>query len=293
MNSGASSSYNLNQTNHQTVAPLKLSFSQLTTRKLSLMEEVLQLKQSGYDAIGLWRPKIDEVGEYLAADLLQEHGLFASSLSFAGGFTGSCGFTYLEALADARRAIAQARILGAEQVIMVTGSRNNHTIRHSRRNVVDALRELGDAAGIAQVRLSLLPMHASYSSRWSFVNTLDDAVDLLNEANHPSLSLAFDTYHLSQEQQLADRVASIAHLTGLVQLSDSDRQSQTDNDRLLPGDGELALKEVVQAFQLAGYSGYFEVQGWTGQLWRAHHSHLIEQTHARVKGMSLKAAVTT
>ena len=81
------------------------------------------------------------------AEILQKARLPVSSLSFAGGFTGGCGFSYVEAIADARQAINQARILGAKNVIMVSGSQNGHTVRHSRRMVVDALKELGDSRG--------------------------------------------------------------------------------------------------------------------------------------------------
>lgn len=273
------------------VAPLRLSISQLTTLRWSLLDEISQFKQTGYDAIGVWRPKLVEYGEERAAEMLQRARLPVSSLSFAGGFTGGCGFSYLEAIADGRQAIQQAQILGASHVIMVGGSRNGHTVRHSRRMVVDGMRELADLAGAAQVKLSLMPMHRYFSKNWTFLNSLDEGLEMIAEIDHSQVCLAFDTYHLWQEPRLLERIPEIAPMTGIVQLSDGDRLPNSDRDRLLPGDGLIPLPNIIQAFQTAGYSGYFDVQVWSSNVWKSNYAHQIEQSHAAVKAMSLRTAL--
>ena len=272
---------------------MKLSLSQLTTLRWSLSDEVFQLKEAGYDAIGLWRPKVVDFGEDRAADLLQESRLNVSSLSFAGAFTGGRGFSFLESIADGKQAIAQARILGAENVIVVGGAQNGHTARHSRRMVVDALRELGDVAAQADVKLSLLPMHRFFRSQWTFLNSLNSALDMISEIAHPHLGLAFDTYHLAGEPTLLERIPEIAGMTGIIQIGDADRSPTSEKDRLLPGEGEIPLKEIVQAFQMAGYAGYFDIQAWSDRAWRSNYSHVIEQSHAVVKAMSHRVIVNT
>ena len=286
-------SFGLGTAYHKSIAPLKLSLSQLTTLRWSLLDEVSQVKQTGYDAIGLWRPKLVELGDERAAEMLQKARLSVSSLSFAGGFTGGCGFSFLEAMADSRQAIEQAQILGADNVIMVGGSQNGHTVGHSRRLVVDAMRTLGDAAASARVKLSLLPMHRFFSKRWTFLNSLDQALSVISAIDHPHVCLAFDTYHLWQEPDLLDRISQIASLTGIVQLSDGNRTPNSDRDRLLPGEGIIPLSNIVQAFQLAGYAGYFDMQVWSSNVWKSNYAHQIEQSHAAVKAMSLRAAATT
>ncbi len=275
------------------IAPMKLSLSQLTTLRWSLADEAIQVKQTGYDAIGIWRPKLAEFGDAHAAEMLQRAKLSVSSLSFAGGFTGGCGFSYVDAIADCRQAIDQATILGAKQIVVVGGSQNGHTVRHSRRLVVEAMRQLGDFAALAHIKLSLLPMHPFFGKKWTFLNSLDHALDVITEIRHPSVCLAFDAYHLWQEPRLIERIPEIAHLTGIVQLSDSNESPRSDRDRLMPGRGTIPLPSLVQAFQMAGFAGYFDVQVWSGTLWNSNYSHQIEQTHAAVKSMSLRAAVAT
>lgn len=246
---------------------IKLSLSQLTTMRWSLLEEVLQLKALGYDGIGLWRPKVSGFGEDLAADVIRDAEIGVSSLSFAGGFTGRNGFSFRDAVADARDAICEAELLGAENLIVVSGARNHHTIRHSRRLVVDALRELSEFAMLRGVRLSLLPMHSFFAPTWTYLHTLDETLELLNHVNHPSVGLAFDTYHLWREPRLIERIPELVPFTGVVQVSDSRRAPQTDSDRCFPGEGRVPLVEIVRTFQQAGYNGYFDIQVWSDEGW--------------------------
>jgi sugar phosphate isomerase/epimerase len=269
------------------IAPIKLSISQLTTLRWSLSDEVMQLKQAGFDAIGLWRPKLSQFGEQRSAEALTRARLEVSSLSFAGGFTGGCGFSYVEAVADGRLAIEQARTVGARTVVVVGGSTNGHTVRHSHRLVRDGLKELRDSAEQAQVTLSVLPMHQIFSRRWTFLNSLDQALDLLAEIDHPLIGLAFDAYHLWDEPRLMERIPEIVQLTNIVQLSDRRRSPQSEQDRLMPGEGTIPLTELIHAFQTNGYSGHFDIQVWSGNVWRSNYTHLIEQSHAAVKAMSL------
>lgn len=248
-------------------AKIKLSLSQLTTMRWTLPEQVLLLKALGYDGIGLWRPKVSGFGEELAADVIRDADVGVSSLSFAGGFTGRHGFSFQDALADARDAVCEAELLGAENVIVVGGARNHHTIRHSRRLVTEALRELSEFAMLHGVRLSLLPMHSFFAPTWTYLHSLDETLELLDNVNHPSVGLAFDTYHLWREPRLLERIPELTPLTGVVQISDSRRAPQTESDRCFPGEGRIPLNDIVRAFQQAGYDGYFDVQVWSDEGW--------------------------
>ena len=274
----------------KTIAPFRISLSQLTTLQWSLSDEVSQLKQAGFDAIGLWRPKLTEFGERRAAEALSNARLPVSSLSFAGGFTGGCGFSYLEAIEDGCQAIDQAVIVGAKTVVVVGGSRHGHTDRHSLRLVVDGLRKLAEHAERTPVTLSLLPMHRFFNKRWTFLNSLDQTLDVLSAVDRPQVGLAFDTYHLWEEPRLVERIAEIAPFTNIVQLSDCNRLPDSEKDRRMPGDGIIPLRDLIQAFQSSGYAGYFDIQVWSGNVWKSNYTHLIEQSHAAVKGMSLRVA---
>lgn len=246
---------------------LRISLSQLTTLRWSLAEELLQLKTSSYDAIGLWRPKIAEVGEELAADMIRESGLGVSSLSFVGGFTGANGMSYDDAIADARDAILDAEQLGAENLIVVSGTRNGHTIGHSRRLLKGAMSDLADFAGLHGVRLCLLPMHSFFADSWTYLNSLDEAQDLVEQLQHPQIGLAFDTYQLSHEPRLIERIPELAAMTGVVQISDGRQAPASAAERCIPGEGTIPLGEIIRAFQRSGFDGYYDVQVWSSAGW--------------------------
>ena len=276
----------------KSIAPLKISLSQTTTLRWSMAEEVFQLRQTGFDAIGMWRPKLADIGEHKAVELLRDSRLSVSSLSFAGGFTGGCGFSYVDAIADGRQAIDQAEAIGAKTVVVVGGPRGSHTINHSRKLVVDGLKSLADFAELAGVTLSLLPMHPFFSKRWTFVNSLDQTLDVLSRVDRSIVGMAFDTYHLWEEPGLLERIPVIAPLTHVVQIGDCRQSPQCEQDRLIPGQGILPLTQIVQAFQSGGFAGFFDVQVWSGNVWRSNYIHSIEQAHAAVKSMSLRVPVT-
>lgn len=246
----------------------RLSISQITTYRRKLHEEVSALAAAGLPGIGLSRSKTSEHDDETVASVLHEHGVRAASLSWAGGFTGSLRFSYEEALDDARDALQQAIRVGAETLVILTGSQNGHTVRHCRRTVKDALLLLADEAGDRGVRLALLPMSPRYQQEKTFLHSVDDALKLLDELNHPHIGLAFDTFHSWQTPRLLERIPELAPRTFLVQLSDSAVDPRDEMDRRLPGQGVLPLPEIVQQFLASGYQGFFDVQVWSDDVWQ-------------------------
>lgn len=248
--------------------PPRLSISQITTYRRPLHEEVSAIAAAGLQGIGLWRTKLTSYDEETVVAVLNEFGVKPASLSWAGGFTGSLGFSYEEALEDARDAVRQAIRFGAETVVMLTGSQNGHTARHCRRTVKDALLMLADEAGDRGVRLALLPMQSRYQQTQTFLQSMDDALKLLDELNHPQIGMVFDTFQMWQTPHLLERIPSLVPRTFLVQLSDSPLDPRNELDRRLPGQGELPLPEIVQQFLSYGYHGQFDVQVWSEDVWR-------------------------
>jgi sugar phosphate isomerase/epimerase len=273
------------------IAPLKLSLSQLTTLHWSLAQELAQLQSAGFQGIGLWRPKLSEYSEQSAIEMLERTKIEVSSLSFVGGFTGGCGLSYLEAVADGREAVGLASRIGAKSVIVVGGSRNGHTIRHSQRMVVDGVRALADAAESTNVKLSILPMRREYRHRWTFLHTLDETLDLIHEIARPCVGLAFDADHLWNEPRILDRISEIVELVNVVQIRDCARLRPAIADRKSSSNGLLSVSKLIQTFQMSGFEGYFDIQDWSPKAWQSNYAHLLEQSHAAVRDMSLEAGI--
>ena len=259
--------------------------NQMTTCKSSLLEDVISYHESEIEAIGLWRPKLAEFGEERAVELLKDLGMSVSSVSWAGGFTGSNGHSYHEAVDDTLEAIRLSAELNAECLVIISGARAGHTSNHARRLLVDALTEIADAAAEHHLTLAVLPMDRMFSREWTFLHTLDATLDVLSQTNHPNVRMAFDVYHLWQEPRLIERMPEIVPYIAMVQLSDWREPPRSDNDRALLGDGQIPLEQIVAALIDSGYQGYFEIQIWSAELWDSDYFDLIRLCRSRFESL--------
>jgi sugar phosphate isomerase/epimerase len=235
-----------------------LAVSQTTTYRWTLAEDLAGFAEAGIAGIGLYRPKVEEVEEDAAIDLIRASGLTVSSLSWAGGFTGSDGTTQAEALFDAGEAVRLAAAVGAGTVALVSGGSGGHITKHARRLAVDAFRRLGDEAGEMDVRLAIHPLSPAACSGQSVLTTLGQALEAVSATGCENVGLVFDLFQFSREPDLLARIPSVAPHVHVVRLSD--RRARADRWRL--GDGAFAAGAVVQAFLDAGYDGPFEFDLW-------------------------------
>lgn len=245
----------------------RLSVNHATTLRWSFEEAVVRYRLAEIDAIGVWLPKLIEFGEDLALEWLSKNGMAVSTLSYAGGFTGAFGHDLIDVVEETRDWIRLAGMLHASSLVVVSGPINNHITKHATRLVVDSLKELADDAADYDVNLSLLPMRKSISRDWTFLNTLDEALAVLDRVNHPNVKLAFDAYHLWPEKGLLQRLPELVSRIGVVQVSDVPATGRLENERVLPGEGILPVDEILSNLIDAGYRGYVDYQIWSESLW--------------------------
>ncbi|GIX00568.1 MAG: xylose isomerase [Pirellulaceae bacterium] len=239
---------------------LRLSVCQLSTFRWNFEEDVLQYHAAGYDAIGVWRPKLSDYGEEKAAELLNEHGLKVSSLHWIGGFTGSDGRSAREAMYDALDAVQTAADIGAQTVVAIAGGRGGHTRRHAHRLVRRALTELAEAAQAVNVQLAIEPMHVGCGTDVSCINSIPQCLDLICEIGNPHLGMVFDCYHLALNSDVLVWLEAIVPHVRLVQLGDTKHAPIGQQNRCLLGAGCIPLPQIVKTFHEQGYAGFFEIE---------------------------------
>jgi len=257
-------------------ASAKLALNQLTTRRAGLPDDVTVCRESGIRGIGLWRWKLADFGEERAVYLLEESGLHVTSLSWAGGFTGFNGYSFREAVADGREALQLASRVASDCLVVVSGPRNGHTGNYARRLVLDGLKSLADEAADSGVAIALQPMHPIYRRGWSFLNSLDDAMELLQRCDHPAVKLALDVYHVGSEPRLLERLPDVVPHLAVVQLSDGCFPPVSQYDRRLPGDGEIPLAAITRTLTAKGYRRFFEIALWSRRLWQSEQDRLVD-----------------
>jgi sugar phosphate isomerase/epimerase len=238
----------------------RLAVSELSTIRWSFEEDVVHYHELGFSAIGVWREKLADFGIEKGAELLEEHGMRVSSLQWVGGFTGSDGRTYREALCDALDAVDLAAKLKASCLVVLSGARSGHTRNHARRLLKQALRELGEAAQAVGVSLALEPMHRGCAEGWTFLTGVPETLDLIASIDRPTVGMVFDCYHLAHDPLVTEWLPSIVPSVRLVQLGDAKGAPLGEQNRCLLGRGRLPLGSVVAAFEQHGYQGMYELE---------------------------------
>ncbi len=238
----------------------RMAVSELSTYRWSFEEDVFRYKEHGYQAIGVWRPKLSDCGEAKGRELLADQKLKVSSLSWAGGFTGSDGRTFRESLHDALDAIDVAAQLEADCLIILAGSRSGHTRNHAKRLLTQALKILAEAALAVGIQLAVEPMHVGCAHEFTFLTSIPDTLDVISGIGNSNCGIVFDCYHMAQDQNAMDWLPSIVPFIRLVQLGDSQRTPMGEQNRCLLGDGNVPLAALVQTIEQYGFEGYYEVE---------------------------------
>jgi sugar phosphate isomerase/epimerase len=267
-----------------------LSISELTTYRWSFEEDVVRIKEAGFSAIGVWRQKLAEFGEEKGIDLLQESGLRVSNLLWCGGFTGSDGRSFRDAVDDARDVVDLAAEMKAGCLIVYTGARGGHTHNHARRLLRDAFKELLPQAREAGVVLAVEPMHSAAAGDCTFLTSLDESLALIDAVGDPSLKVCFDTYHLGFQPDWERQLAAAAPHVAIVHLGDGRAPTNGEQSRTRLGEGDVPLRKMIEALRDVGFQGYFDVELIGSEVEPAAYPELLR--HCREAFAALSAPLT-
>ncbi|NND95843.1 MAG: sugar phosphate isomerase/epimerase [Pirellulaceae bacterium] len=237
-----------------------LAISQLSTLRWSIEQDVHAYSRRGFSGIGIYRPKLEDYGLDRTIELLAEFSLSATSLSWVGGFTGSDGRAFGDAVADAIAAIDDAANLRADTLIVLAGGRNNHIRNHARRTLCEALKEIAAVAEDYDVRISLEPIHPGCGDEWSFVNDLQSTLDIIETVNSPALGVVLDTYHVGMDEEVVRWLPDIVPHLHLVQLGDARHSPLGEMNRCLLGKGCVPIHTILQTLNQYQFRGPFEVE---------------------------------
>jgi 4-hydroxyphenylpyruvate dioxygenase len=141
-----------------------------------------------------------------------------------------------------------------------------------------ALVSLGDAARWAAgfgVTLAL-----EFRAKSAFCASLDTAIALVEQCGEPNVGVNLDVFHYYTGPSKFDDFAQLtpsrlAHAQ-LSDLSGVAREMATDADRILPGDGDLPLRPIIDVLRQVDYSGWVSLELMNPTLWRANPKQVAE-----------------
>lgn len=120
----------------------------------------------------------------------------------------------------------------------------------------EGLHALGEYAGRNNVLIVLEPMS---HFRTHMVNTPEQLVRLIRLADHTSLRVLFDTYHVVTE--IRDYAAALRMLGPLLFALHA-----CENDRGVPGDGLIPWRDVFTSLHSIGFQGYVGFEGYNSSI---------------------------
>ncbi|MBR0757352.1 sugar phosphate isomerase/epimerase [Bradyrhizobium jicamae] len=274
-----------------------LSLNTATVRKQGDLVEIIDAcARHGIRAIDPWRDQVASVGLERAVRAVRDAGLDLSGYCRGGMFPADAAHR-IEARDDNRRAVDEAKALGASCIVLVVGglpqysrpgSAASKDIVAARNQVQDGLAEMLEYAKQAKLPLAIEPLHPAYAADRACVNTTKHALDLC-DALDPNrtgvIGVALDVYHIWWDPELMGQIAR-AGKDRLLAFHVCDWLVPTKdilNDRGMMGDGVIDIKAVRAAVEAQGYAGYSEIEIFSTDWWGKPMDEVLQTCVARHK----------
>jgi sugar phosphate isomerase/epimerase len=263
----------------------RFSVNQMTTMRASFADDLTTRQQAGVSAIGLWRKKIDEIGKVEAVDAVRKSGLDVTTLSYAGGFSGSAGLEFREALEDGYEALFTAAAVGARTLVVSPGSRGRYTARHEFRLVTQAIRELSFVAEELDVQLAVMPRTSRHAGRWTSLHSFEKAIALCDATERSNVGVVYDSFYLAEDADALIFAAQCVERVFVLQLRDALEADGSEYAQCLPGTGQLALEETIQCLFESGFAGDVDIQIFSGEIWKQDPADLLSDCQRQVNAL--------
>jgi sugar phosphate isomerase/epimerase len=262
----------------------RFSISQITTLAATFADDVRAYSEAGAEGIGIWELKLAGTDDGGALELLDESGLGSAAavplipsilpLPLMSGPRDPS--ERIDAICASIRRLAPFRPSG---VVCLTGPARDLDADRACELVVEGLRTIGDEAEGAGVRVGLEPVNRVGGEDWTIVSSIPEAIELLDEADRPSLGLQFDTWHLWDTETLLEDIERESRRFVGVHVADWREPTRSWADRVLPGEGTADLPAILGALERAGWDGFYDVEifsdngafgnAWPDSLWDA------------------------
>jgi sugar phosphate isomerase/epimerase len=272
-----------------------LSINTATVRKQWRLDRIIdECARRDIRTIAPWRDQVASVGLQPIAEQLKATGITLSGYCRGGFFPAADAAGLAAALADNRRAVDEACVLGAPCLVLVVGSLPgaldgkpvHRDLARVRGEVRDGIAATLEYARAARMPLAIEPLHPMQAAERACINTLEQALDLcdaLDPARSGALGVAVDMYHVWWDPKLAQQIER-AGRKRLLAFHVCDWLTPTRdllNDRGMMGDGVIELRKTRAQMEAAGYSRYAEVEIFSEHWWNRPGEEVLDTCIAR------------
>ncbi|MBN8975373.1 MAG: sugar phosphate isomerase/epimerase [Rhizobiales bacterium] len=272
-----------------------LSLNTATVRKQGDLAQIVDAcARHGIRAIDPWRDQVAAIGLDRAVRIVRDAGLDLSGYCRGGMFVADDAHRQA-ARDDNRRAVDEAKALGASCLVLVVGGLPQYSrpgsvasrdIVAARARVDDGIAELLDYARQVDMPLAIEPLHPAYAADRACVNTTRQALDIcdrLDPAKSGAIGVALDVYHIWWDPDVLAQIerAGKARLLAFHVCDWLVPTKDILNDRGMMGDGVIDIRSLRAAVEAQGFAGYSEIEIFSNHWWEQPMDDLIHACIAR------------
>jgi sugar phosphate isomerase/epimerase len=233
------------------------SISQITTLPASFEDDLRAYRDAGAEGIGIWEIKLREGEEDALLAALRQSGLTSTNAVPAVPSIAPLPIPGPEDPAERVEAYCAGlrRLVPFEPsaVVLLTGPGARGIVLEGLRTIAAEARSLG-------LTIGLEPYSRHDGDDWTIVNTIAEAVELIDEAAvADSVGILFDSWHLWDSDLEADLEAFGERIVG-VHVCDVREPTRSFADRLLPGDGVADVPRILGLLDRAGWGGFYDLE---------------------------------
>jgi sugar phosphate isomerase/epimerase len=249
----------------------QLAINSVSTRHADLEEALGAYAEAGFRSVEFVMPLVHE---WLASShsvddvrrLLERHNLRA-----IGGFHAHVACFGDE---EARRANHALHVRNASLIHQLGGGTLVVGTDGPDKRSIDALETVAEVFGALARQIEDFDVRIAIEFNWSpLVKSLWSAVRVAEKVNHPRVGVLFDPAHFhTTPTKLEDLNAETVRWIKHVHLDDMRDKpgdlSDCNSDRVLPGEGILDLRTMIDRLEQHGYDGFFSIEMFNEDLWQ-------------------------
>lgn len=257
---------------------MQACLSEALTMPCTFAQDVALSADAGAKALETWLPKLERHLEEQGLDrtrtLLRERGIELVAASFQGGLLLSQGEQRQAHFDHFRQRLQICQELRIPTLVLAADFTDTIDPIGLERALV-SLKQAGQWAAAFDVRLAL-----EFQARNPFCSCLETAWALVQQCGEENVGLCLDLFHYyTGPSKLEDLAlvdpARLLHVQA-CDLSGVPRETATDADRILPGDGDFRLDSIWSTLRNMGYQGWVALEAMNPMLWQANPQQVAE-----------------
>ncbi|MDB4867987.1 MAG: hypothetical protein JWR03_2320 [Cohnella sp.] len=206
-----------------------------------------------------------------AKDLLSSRGLALASFHLPVEFRKDEA-TFKADLKELPRHASLARLLGNTRCCTWLSPATDEPVAEYTSRFIRRLRECAKVLGENGIRFGIewVGPRTSRTMKHDFIHTIPGVMELIGAIGEKNVGLLFDSFHwFTSHATKEDILALSADQIVLVHLNDAPDKpadEQIDDQRLLPGEGIIDLKTMLNSLQQIGYDSFVSIETFSKEL---------------------------